>query len=75
MSFFDPKLGTKVMAPIESERKDCLIFRIEAGEALSIIREVKGKEGYPTPVLERVLNSPVTTRSWRTILRMVKKHG
>lgn len=75
MSFFDPTFGTKVMAPIESERKDCIIFRIEAGEAFSIVREVNGKEGYPTPVLEQALNSPVTTRSWRTILRMVERHS
>jgi uncharacterized protein (DUF1697 family) len=75
MSFFDPKIGTKVMLPIESKRKDCLIFRIDAGEAFSIVREVNGKEGYPTPVLESVLNSPVTTRNWTTILRMLRKHG
>jgi uncharacterized protein (DUF1697 family) len=75
MSFFDPKIGTKGIAPIESKRKDCLIFRIDTGEAFSIVREVNGKEGYPTPVLENVLNSPVTTRNWTTILRMVKKHA
>lgn len=75
MSFFDPKLGTMITAPLESERKDCLIFRIDAGEAFSIIREVNGKTGYPTRVLENALNSPVTTRIWTTILRMVKKHG
>jgi uncharacterized protein (DUF1697 family) len=75
ISFFKPELGRMVTAPIESERKDCLIFRIDTGEALSIVREVNGKTGYPTPVLEKALNSPVTTRSWTTILRMVKKHG
>ena len=31
ISFFDPRLETKVKAPIESKRKDCLIFRIDAG--------------------------------------------
>jgi uncharacterized protein (DUF1697 family) len=75
ISFFDPKLGDMVTAPIESERKDCTIFRVGKGVALSILREVNGKTGYPTPVLEKVLNSPVTTRSWTIILRMVKKHG
>lgn len=75
ISFFKPKVGAMVTAPIESESKDCLIFRISAGEALSIIREVNGKTGYPTPVLENVLHSPVTTRSWTTILRLVHKHG
>jgi uncharacterized protein (DUF1697 family) len=75
ISFFDPKIKAMVPAPLESERKDCLVFRIGAGEALSVLREINGKTGYPTPVLEKALNSPVTTRSWTTILRMVKKHG
>lgn len=75
ISFFDPKLRNMVTAPIESERKDCTVFRIEEGDALSILRKVDGKTGYPTPVLEKVLGSPVKTRSWTTILRMVKKHG
>jgi uncharacterized protein (DUF1697 family) len=75
MSFFEPKIGTTITAPLESERRDCLVFRIGAGEAFSVIREVNGKTGYPTGVLENALNSPVTTRMWTTILRIVKKHG
>lgn len=75
ISFFDPHLGPMLTAPIASERKDCTIFRIGEGDALSILREVNGKTGYPTPVLEKALSSPVTTRSWTTILRLVKKHG
>jgi uncharacterized protein (DUF1697 family) len=75
ISFFDRKPGAVVEAPIESERKDCLIFRIDEGDAFSITREVGGKTGYPTPVLEKVLGAPVTTRSWTTILRMIKKYG
>lgn len=75
ISFFDPTIETRPAAPIESKRKDCFIFRIGAGEALSVIREVNGKTGYPTPVLENILNSPVTTRNWTTILRLINKHG
>jgi uncharacterized protein (DUF1697 family) len=75
ISFFEPKIGTNVAAPIESERKDCIVFRIGEGEALSVLYEVNGKTGYPTPVLEKVLNSPVTTRSWTTIVRMIRMHG
>jgi hypothetical protein len=75
ITFFEYKAGAVIQAPIESERKDCLVFRIDAGEAFSITREVKGKIGYPTPVLEKALSAPVTTRSWTTILRMLKKHG
>ncbi len=75
ISFFDPQLGTMITAPIESGRNDCTIFRIGDGDALSILREVDGKTGYPTPVLEKALSAPVTTRSWTTILRLIKKHG
>ena len=57
-----------------SVRKDCLVFRAAAGLALSVIREVNGKIGYPTPVLEKALNLPVTTRSWTTIVRLVERH-
>jgi hypothetical protein len=75
ISFFEPKVTTKVKPLIESKRKDCVVFRIGAGEAFSITREVNGKIGYPTPVLEKALNLPVTTRSWTTIRRMVEKHA
>jgi len=75
MSFFEPKAAARLRPPLESERKDCLIFRIRDGEALSITRTIGGKTGYPTPVLEKTLNSPVTTRSWTTIVRLVKRHA
>jgi uncharacterized protein (DUF1697 family) len=75
VTFFKPKVGRMAQALIESARKDCLVFRIETGIAFSITREVSGKIGYPTPVLEKALNRPVTTRSWTTILRLVKKHS
>jgi len=75
ITFFEPQDSVAVTAPIESVRKDCLVFRIDAGEAFSITRIVAGKTGYPTPVLESALKSPVTTRSWGTILRLVAKHG
>jgi uncharacterized protein (DUF1697 family) len=74
ISFFEPKATAKLELPLESVRKDCLVFRAAAGLALSIVREVNGKIGYPTPVLEKALNLPVTTRSWTTIVRLVKRH-
>lgn len=75
LTLFDPEPAAAVQAPLESNRKDCLVFRIEDGDALSIGREVDGKSGYPTPVLEKALHTPVTTRSWTTILRLVAKHA
>lgn len=75
ISFFDYPGEMPVRAPIQSERGDCLVFRIDAGEAFAITREVNGKIGYPTPVLEKALGVPVTTRGWTTILRLVRKHA
>lgn len=75
ISFFERRAGAKLRAPLESERGDCLVFRIEAGLALSLMRTIGGKTGYPTPVLEKALGAPVTTRSWRTIERLLDRHG
>ena len=75
MSFFEPRAMAKLKAPLESERKDCLVFRIGEGEALSITRTIGGKAGYPNLVLEKALGLPVTTRSWTTILRLVARHA
>ncbi len=75
ISFFEPKATARLALPLESERQDCLVFRASAGLALSIIREVKGKTGYPNLVLQDSLGTPVTTRSWTTILRLVKRHA
>jgi uncharacterized protein (DUF1697 family) len=74
ISIFDRQAMPQVAPPLESQRKDCIIFRIDDGEALSVTREVNGKAGYPTPVLERALNVPVTTRSWTTLLRVIDIH-
>jgi uncharacterized protein (DUF1697 family) len=75
ISIFDRQAIVQVEWPLESQRGDCIIFRIDDGEALSVTREVNGKAGYPTPVLESALNVPVTTRSWTTLLRAIEKYG
>ncbi|HSN77824.1 MAG TPA: DUF1697 domain-containing protein [Anaerolineae bacterium] len=75
LTLFQPGLTEMVQTPLESSRKDCLVFRIDAGEAFSISRLIDGKSGYPTPVLENALHAPVTTRSWTTILRLIAKHA
>jgi uncharacterized protein (DUF1697 family) len=75
MSFFEPEAATNIQLPLESARKDCVVFRLGGGEALSVTCAVNGKIGYPTPLLEKALNVPVTTRSWTTILRLVDRHA
>ena len=73
ISVFDTQAMPQIGLPLESQRKDCIVFRIDDGEALSVTREINGKAGYPTPVLEGALRVPVTTRSWTTLLRVLDK--
>lgn len=74
ISIFDRQANVQVELPLESQRGDCIVFSIGDGDALSVTREVNGKAGYPTPVLERAFGVPVTTRSWTTLLRVIDKH-
>ncbi len=74
ISIFDIDAVTQIELPLESKRKDCLVFRLGEGVALSVTRVINGKAGYPTPLLEKALNVPVTTRGWTTLLRVLDKH-
>lgn len=75
VTFCDPAAVASVQLPLVSAREDCVIFRIDGGIAFSITRNVSGKIGYPTPVLEQAIRQPVTTRGWSTILRLVARFG
>ena len=59
--------------PLESAKGDCLVFRGTGQEAYSVAKEIRGVSGYPTPLLEKLLQVPVTTRSWTTVVRLVGK--
>ncbi len=74
-SLFMPGAEQGHPAPIESSHRNCTVFRIGSGEAFSVTHVVNGKPGYPTPVLEAALGVPATTRAWRTIERLVSRHG
>ena len=75
LTLFKPVRQMVVKAPLVTRRNDCLIFRIDKGEAFSITRPVDGQGGSPSGLLEKLLGRPVTTRNWTTILRLVNKHG
>lgn len=57
--------------PLESAKGDCLVFRGTGQEAYSVAKEIRGVSGYPTPLLEKRLQVPATTRSWATLVRLV----
>jgi len=73
LTLFKPGLEKTLTLPLESARRDCLVFYVEEGLALSVSRVLDGKAGDPTPMLERIFGAPVTTRSWNTITRLVRK--
>ncbi len=57
-----------------SPRGDVEVVRVTPQVVLSVSRKVMSSPGDPTPFLEKLLNGPATTRSWGTILRLVKKY-
>jgi uncharacterized protein (DUF1697 family) len=75
LTFFKPVRQMVVKAPLVTRRNDCLIFRIDKGEAFSVTRPVDGYGGSPNGILEGLLGRSVTTRNWTTILRLVNKLG
>ena len=61
--------------PLRSSRNDVEVFAQTNTEAFSVTRQIGGKSGYATALLERNLGLEVTTRNWNTIRRMVEKFG
>ncbi|HEV2682001.1 MAG TPA: DUF1697 domain-containing protein [Rhodanobacter sp.] len=75
VSFLPPKDISLPAMPLESRRRDVEIFRITDTEALSVSRKVGNTPGSPNAFLEKLLGSPVTTRAWNTIVRLVHRHA
>lgn len=61
--------------PLASARRDVEILRFTDAEALSVSRQIGKSPGSPNAFLERLLATPVTTRNWNTIVRLVAKHA
>lgn len=61
--------------PLESTRRDLEIFHYTGSEALSVSKKIGSSPGSPNAFLEKMLGLPATTRSWNTVLRLVRKHG
>ena len=61
--------------PIESRRRDTVLFGRLSADVLSITRMVGGRPGQPGKYLETTTGLRVTTRNWNTIERIVKLEG
>jgi uncharacterized protein (DUF1697 family) len=73
VSYYDCSDWNDGILPLESPKKDCLVFNGNGEVAYSVAKDINGISGYPTPLLEKILRIPVTTRSWRTIERLSSK--
>jgi len=73
-SFLHPVDSLRARLPLESKRRDVKVLRWTDSEALSVSLKVGNTPGSPNAFLEKLLGIPVTTRSWNTIVRLVRKH-
>jgi uncharacterized protein (DUF1697 family) len=74
-SFLDPESSLRAKPPLESKRRDVKVLQWTDSEALSVSLKVGNAPGSPNAFLEKLLGLPVTTRSWTTIVRLVRKHA
>ncbi len=73
VSYYQSAQPVEGIFPLESSKKDCLVFSGTDQEAYSLAKDINGISGYPTPLLEKRLNVAVTTRSWKTLERLAAK--
>jgi hypothetical protein len=60
--------------PLASARGDVELIAVTPGEVLSLSRKFSASPGSPNAFLEKRLGSPLTTRAWNTLVRLVRKH-
>lgn len=70
---FARKKFPAVRLPVFSRRKDHAVFRFEGMQAYSVTRLVDGRTSGPGGTVERLLHGRVTTRSWNTVTKIVRK--
>ena len=74
-SFVHPQSGALPELPLESPRRDVQVLQSTGSEVFSVSLKIGNTPGSPNAFLERLLGLPVTTRSWNTVLRLVRRHA
>ena len=75
ITFLGAPRRTLPALPLVSPRGDLELLRSDDTHVLSISRWVGASAGSPNAWLERHFGEPATTRNWRTVVRLVEKHG
>jgi len=70
---YSPEVAPPAL-PLASPRNDVELIAVTPAEVLSLSRKLGASPGSPNAFLEKHLGSPLTTRAWNTIARLVRKH-
>jgi uncharacterized protein (DUF1697 family) len=75
ISFARTGLSAVGELPVESKRRDVCVFQIVANDAFSVTRMIGSRCGTAGPMLEKLSGQRVTTRNWKTVLRLLDKEA
>lgn len=75
VTLLHPDSGAMPELPLESRRGDVRILHCTGTEALSVSLKIGNTPGSPNAYLERLLGMPATTRSWNTVVRLVRRYA
>jgi len=75
VSLLHHECGALPPLPLVSPRGDVRILKCTGTEALSVSLKVGNTPGSPNAYLERLLDLPATTRSWNTVVRLVRRYA
>ena len=75
VSFLPPHCALPEPMPTTSRRGDVHIVQRTAREVLSLSLKIGNTPGSPNAYLEKLLGVPVTTRSWNTVVRLLRKYA
>jgi uncharacterized protein (DUF1697 family) len=75
VTFFDVLARPLPTLPLRSKRGDCEVFMLGEREAFGVTWLVDGRTGNPGQLIEDLGSTRVTTRNWKTIERLLRRHG
>jgi uncharacterized protein (DUF1697 family) len=73
VTFLHPSIAQHPALPLESGRGDVQVLRFTDGEVFSVSRKIGSSPGSPNAFVEKLFGLPATTRSWNTIVRLVRR--